>query len=74
MFLLGLLSRRRIADGANVAAMILMALVTLALLVVSEKKIVEFAWSWLVVVGTAGTMGLALALSAFHRPPRPVSS
>jgi len=73
VFLLGLLSRRRVADGANVAAMIVMALVTLALLVVSEKKIVEFAWSWLVVVGTAGTMGLALAFSAFHRDPRPVS-
>ncbi|MBI2161489.1 MAG: hypothetical protein HYU25_14125 [Candidatus Rokubacteria bacterium] len=65
VFLLGLLSRRRIADGANVAAMIAMALVTLALLVVSEKKIVEFAWSWLVIVGTAGTMGLALALSRY---------
>jgi len=73
VFLLGLLSRRRVADGANVAAMIVMALVTLALLVVSEKKIVEFAWSWLVVVGTAGTMGLALVFSAFHRDPRPVS-
>ena len=73
VFLLGLLSRRRIADGANVAAMIVMALVTLALLVASEKKIVEFAWSWLVVVGTAGTMGRAVAFSAFHRGPRPVS-
>ena len=73
VFLLGLLSRRRVADGANVAAMIVMALVTLVLLVVSEKKIVEFAWSWLVVVGTAGTVALALAFSAFHRGPRPVS-
>ncbi len=73
VFLLGLLSRRRIADGANVAAMIVMAFVNLALLVLSETKVLEFAWSWLVVVGTAGTMGLALALSAFHRGPRPVS-
>ncbi|TMA59040.1 MAG: hypothetical protein E6J75_03980 [Deltaproteobacteria bacterium] len=64
VFLLGLLSRRRVADGANVLAMVLMALVNLALLVLSEKKILEFAWSWLVVLGTAGTMALALAFSA----------
>jgi len=73
VFLLGLLGRRRISDTANVTAMILMALVNLALLIVSEKGIVQFAWSWLVVVGTAGTMGLALAMSAFHRGARPVS-
>ncbi len=64
VFLLGLLSRRRIADGANVAAMILMALVNLVLLVLSEKQVVVFAWSWLVILGTAGTIVLALALSA----------
>ena len=64
VFLLGLLSRRRVADGANVLAMVLMALVNLALLVLSETKIGEFAWSWLVILGTAGTMALALAFSA----------
>ncbi len=64
VFLLGLLSRRRVADGANVAAMILMALVNLVLLVLSEKQVVPFAWSWLVILGTAGTMLLALAFSA----------
>ena len=64
VFLLGLLSRRRVADGANVAAMIVMALVNLALLVLSEKQVVVFAWSWLVILGTAGTIVLALALSA----------
>lgn len=63
VFLLGLLSRRRIADGANVAAMIVMALVNLVLLVLSEKQVVVFAWSWLVILGTAGTIVLALALS-----------
>jgi solute:Na+ symporter, SSS family len=64
VFLLGLLSRRRVADGANVAAMIVMALVNLVLLVLSETKVLVFAWSWLVILGTAGTMSLALALSA----------
>ena len=64
VFLLGLLTRRRVIDGANVAAMIAMALVNLALLVLSETGVLRFAWSWLVILGTAGTMGLALALSA----------
>jgi SSS family transporter len=64
VFLLGLLTRRRGADGANVAGMIAMALVNLTLLVLSEMKILVFAWSWLVILGTVGTMLIALALSA----------
>ena len=74
VFLLGLLTTRPIADRANVIAMIVMALVNLALLTLSETKILVFAWSWLVIVGTIGTMTLALALSpAFGGGrPRPV--
>jgi solute:Na+ symporter, SSS family len=64
VFLLGLLSRRPVADAANVAAMVTMAGVNLALLVLSERGVMPFAWSWLVIVGTAGTMLLAPALSA----------
>jgi Na+/proline symporter len=60
VFLLGLLMRRRIGDVANVIAMTVMALVNLTLLGLSEYKILTFAWSWLVIVGTAGTMALAL--------------
>jgi hypothetical protein len=41
-----------------------MALVNLVLLTLSETKVLPFAWSWLVILGTAGTMGLAVALSA----------
>jgi SSS family transporter len=67
VFLLGLLTTRRIADRANVSAMITMALVNLTLLVLSEMKVLAFAWSWLVVVGTAGTMVLALVISAAGR-------
>jgi solute:Na+ symporter, SSS family len=63
VFLLGLLSRRRIDDGANVTAMLVMAAVNLTLLVLSELKILTFAWSWLVILGTVGTMGLALLLT-----------
>ncbi len=68
VFLLGLTTRRRVADGANVAAMIVMAVVNLVLLVLSETKVLAFAWSWLVIFGTAGTILLALGFSALaHR-------
>jgi SSS family solute:Na+ symporter len=68
VFLLGLLTRRRVADGANVVAMITMALVNLTLLMLSEMKILVFAWSWLVILGTAGTILIALALSSLSAP------
>ncbi|HBH00473.1 MAG: hypothetical protein A2W08_13240 [Candidatus Rokubacteria bacterium RBG_16_73_20] len=64
VFLLGLLTRRRVDDRANVAAMVVMAAVNLGLLVASEKGVFPFAWSWLVILGTAGTLGLALGFSA----------
>jgi SSS family transporter len=89
VFLLGLLTRRAIADTANVVAMLVMAGINLALLVLSEKRLFghvlgflgwadapqSFAWSWLVILGTAGTMVLAWLLTALARPaPRPVST
>jgi solute:Na+ symporter, SSS family len=67
VFLLGLLTRRPIADAANVIAMIVMALVNLALLILSETGTLRFAWSWLVILGTAGTMLLAIVLSPIVR-------
>jgi len=63
VFLLGLLSTRPVADRANVIAMIVMALVNLVLLTLSEAKVLVFAWSWLVILGTLGTMALALVLT-----------
>jgi SSS family transporter len=71
VFLLGLLTRRRVADVANVAAMIAMAVANLVLLVLSEKHVLSFAWSWLVIVGTAGTMALAVALSPLFARAEP---
>jgi SSS family transporter len=67
VFLLGLLGRRRVADRANVTAMIAMAAVNLGLLVLSETRVLVFAWSWLVILGTAGTMALAVGLTALRR-------
>ena len=75
VFLLGLLTRVR-ANRANVAAMIIMALVNLALLVMSEYGVMPLGWSWLVIFGTAGTMTLASVLAKVldRAPaPRPVS-
>jgi SSS family solute:Na+ symporter len=63
VFLLGLLTRQAVDDTANVAAMIVMAVVNLLLLVFSETGVLHFAWSWLVIVGTFGTMLLAALLS-----------
>ncbi len=70
VFLLGLLSTRPVADRANVVAMIVMALVNLVLLTLSETKILVFAWSWLVILGTLGTMAIAVALTPLMRGER----
>src|SRR4030095_12386244 len=71
VFLLGLLTTRPIADRANVIAMIVMALVNLGLLTLSETKILVFAWSWLVIVGTIGTKALGVAPPPAFRGRRP---
>ncbi|HEV8226530.1 MAG TPA: hypothetical protein VGQ74_05975, partial [Methylomirabilota bacterium] len=62
VFLLGLITRLR-ANHANVAAMVIMGVVNLTLLVLSEMGVIAFAWSWLVILGTAGTMLLAPLLA-----------
>jgi solute:Na+ symporter, SSS family len=68
VFLLGLVTGRPVRDWANVVAMIVMALVNLVLLVLSETGVLPFAWSWLVILGTAGTIALAVTLSSAPRP------
>ena len=69
VFLLGLLTRATIRDGANIAAMIAMALVNLVLLTLSETKVLPVGWSWLVIFGTVGTMLLALLFQGGPRRP-----
>ncbi|MBI4386160.1 MAG: hypothetical protein HY551_02140 [Elusimicrobia bacterium] len=61
VFLLGLMTRRR-ADRATAAAMGIMAALNAALLLMSEKGIFPLGWSWLVIVGTFGTFGIAWVL------------
>ena len=62
VFLLGLLTQVR-ANRANVAAMVIMALVNLTLLIMAETGVVPLGWSWLVIFGTIGTMVLAVLLA-----------
>ncbi|MBI4060733.1 MAG: sodium/solute symporter [Elusimicrobia bacterium] len=62
VFLLGMLTKRK-GDKAVVVAMGTMAAVNAVLLVLSEKGMVPLGWSWLVIIGTAGTFGLGWALA-----------
>ncbi len=67
VFLLGLLSSR-VANRANVVAMVTMALVNLVLLILSETQVLLLGWSWLVIWGTAGTIALAWLLGPVLDP------
>lgn len=70
VFLLGLLTRVH-ANRANVAAMVLMALSNLTLLLLVETGRIALGWSWLVILGTVGTMLLARLLApVLDRPAR----
>jgi len=51
VFLLGLLTNRR-CNRVNVAAMAFSALGMLALLILSEKRIIPLGWTWLLLLGT----------------------
>jgi SSS family solute:Na+ symporter len=64
VFLLGLLTRRRVNRG-NVVAMVASALTMLALLVLSEGGTLKIGWTWLIVFGTGMTFGLGYL---FGRP------
>ena len=58
VFLLGLLTRRR-ANFGNIPAMLISAGVCLTLLLMIQKGKLNLGWSWLIVIGTAITFGLA---------------
>jgi len=62
VFLLGLFTKVK-SNRANIVAMIAMAAVNLALLTLTEKGVVNVGWTWLVLIGTFGTMGLSWALA-----------
>ncbi|MBN1807035.1 MAG: sodium/solute symporter [Sedimentisphaerales bacterium] len=60
-FLLGLLTKRT-ANLANVAAMLFSTMVCVVLLVLIKQETINFAWSWLIVIGTGITFILGYLL------------
>jgi SSS family transporter len=70
VFLLGLATKQAGADRANAVAMVIMAVVNLVLLVLSETGRIGLGWSWLVILGTAGTMVLSPLLAPLLDRPR----
>jgi SSS family transporter len=54
VFLLGFLTKRP-SNRANILGMVLMAVVNAVLLILSEMGIVPLGWTWLLLIGTAGT-------------------
>ncbi len=61
VFLLGLMTKRH-ANKANIVSMTLMALTNFVLLTLTEKGIFVVGWTWLVLIGTFGTMILSYLL------------
>ncbi len=67
VFLLGLLTRRR-SNRGNVAGMVASAAAMLALLILSETKVIPLGWSWLLVFGTAMTFATGWLLGERRSP------
>lgn len=62
VFLLGVLTKRKINYG-NVAAMIISTVSMTILLILSHLEYINLAWSWLIVLGTIETFMLSLIFS-----------
>ena len=58
VFLLGILTERK-SNRANIVAMVTMALINFTLLIMTETKFFVVGWTWLILIGTFGTMGIA---------------
>lgn len=54
VFLLGIFTTR-VGNRGNVVAMVSMAVVNAILLALSETKVLHLGWTWLILIGTAGT-------------------
>ncbi|MCX5632655.1 MAG: sodium/solute symporter [Phycisphaerae bacterium] len=66
IFLLGVLTKRK-ANIGNVVAMIISTLSMIALLLLSHKGVINLAWSWLIVLGTAMTFALSYLFSIYRK-------
>ena len=61
VFLLGLLTTRK-SNRANVLGMVAMGILNAVLLTLSEMHIYPIGWTWLVLIGTAGTFAIGYLL------------
>ena len=69
VFLLGLLTRRK-ANFANIPAMLVGAGVCLVLMLMIYAKMIDLGWTWLIVIGTAITFGLAYLCGPAYPGPK----
>ncbi len=67
VFLLGVLTKRKINIG-NVVAMIITTLCMALLLLLCHNGFIKLAWSWLIVLGTAMMFSLGYIFSCFTVP------
>jgi hypothetical protein len=51
--------------------MVLMAVINLVLLITTEKGIFVVGWTWLVLIGTFGTMAIGALLAPWLDPNQP---
>jgi len=70
VFLLGLFTKRR-SNVGNIIGMITMAVVNLTLLVLGETKVFVVGWTWLIIIGTLGTMAIGYALGPIWERTEP---
>lgn len=61
VFLLGLLTKRP-SNHANIIAMVFSSIYMVELLFLSEKRIIDLGWSWLIILGTIVTFVLGYIL------------
>ncbi len=66
VFLLGVLTKRKINTG-NVIAMIISTISVTILLILSHQGYINLAWSWLIVLGTAMTFALGYLFSLLKK-------
>jgi SSS family solute:Na+ symporter len=66
VFLLGVLTKRKINAG-NIASMLISTASMTALLILSHRGYINLAWSWLIVLGTVMTLFLSWLFSLFAK-------
>jgi len=75
VFLLGLFTKVK-SNRANIVGMIIMAVINLILLIGTEKGFFSVGWTWLVLIGTFGTMAMGALLAPFldKNSPEPANA